>query len=40
MVNYMKIVDDIVDFLLKYLMKYKTKRKLQELRKRDPFIYR
>lgn len=35
----MKLIDKIVDFLLKHLMKYKTKRKLAELRKRDPFIY-
>jgi hypothetical protein len=36
----MKLLDKLVDFLLKYLMKYKTYRKLQELKKRDPFIYR
>ena len=35
----MKIIDKIVDFLLKKLKTYKTKRKLEELKKRDPFIY-
>jgi hypothetical protein len=35
----MKIIDKIVDILLKKLMAYKTKRKIEELRKRDPFIY-
>jgi len=35
----MKIIDKIVDVLLKKLMAYKTKRKLEELKKRDPFIY-
>jgi hypothetical protein len=35
----MKLLDKIVDVLLLYLTKYKTKRKLQELKKRDPFIY-
>lgn len=35
----MKIVDKIVDFLLEILIKYKTKRKMSEIRKRDPFIY-
>jgi hypothetical protein len=35
----MKIIDKLVDFLLKRLMAYKTKRKLQEIKKRDPFIY-
>jgi hypothetical protein len=34
-----KVLDTIVDFLLKKLMAYKTKRKLQEIKKRDPFIY-
>jgi hypothetical protein len=35
----LKIIDKIVDFLLKILMKYKNKRRLEDLRKRDPFIY-
>jgi len=35
----MKLLDKIVDILLKYLTRYKTKRKLEELKKRDPFIY-
>lgn len=36
---FMKILDKIVDILLKYLTMYKVKRKLKELKKRDPFIY-
>jgi hypothetical protein len=35
----MKLLDKTVDFLLKYLMRYKNKRRIKELRKRDPFIY-
>lgn len=35
----LSILDKIVDMLLTVLIKYKNKRKLSELRKRDPFIY-
>lgn len=35
----MKLIDKVVDVLLKYLTVYKTRRKLKELKKRDPFIY-
>ena len=35
----LKLLDKIVDWVIKLLMKYKNKRRLAELRKRDPFIY-
>lgn len=35
----MKILDKLVDFLLKHLTRYKNKRRLKEMRNRDPFIY-
>lgn len=35
----MKLLDKIVDWVIEKLMKYRTKRKLAEIRKRDPFIY-
>jgi ribosome-associated translation inhibitor RaiA len=35
----MKLLDKIVDVLIRYLVKYRNKRKLKELRDRDPFIY-
>ena len=35
----MKLLDKLVDILINYLMKYKTYRKIQVLKKRDPFIY-
>jgi hypothetical protein len=34
-----KIIDKLVDKIHKWTTNYKTKRKLEELRKRDPFIY-
>jgi hypothetical protein len=36
----LKILDKIVDWLLARLENYKFKRRLQEMKKRDPFIYR
>jgi hypothetical protein len=35
----MKLLDKIVDFIIEKLMSYRHKRKLKELRKKDPFIY-
>jgi hypothetical protein len=35
----MKLLDKIVDWLLTKLIRYKNKRKIDEIRKRDPFIY-
>lgn len=34
-----KVVDRFVDFIYKLTLRYKNKRKLEEMRKRDPFIY-
>ena len=34
-----KIVDKIVDWLLGKLQNYKMRKRLAEMRKRDPFIY-
>lgn len=35
----MKIIDKIVDVVFNLLVKYRQKRKIAELKKRDPFIY-
>ena len=35
-----KIVDKLVDWLYDKLNSYKMKRRLEELKKRDPFIYK
>jgi hypothetical protein len=36
----MKIIDKVVDVIFQLLVKYRQKRKIEELKKRDPFIYR
>jgi hypothetical protein len=35
----MKIIDTVLDWLIERLTNYKFKRRIKELRKRDPFIY-
>jgi len=35
----LKILDKIVDWMLDKLQNYKLKRRMEEIRKRDPFIY-
>jgi hypothetical protein len=35
----MKIIDKLVDIIYKLCLRYKNKRRVEELRKRDPFIY-
>jgi|APGre2960657373_1045057.scaffolds.fasta_scaffold01246_2 hypothetical protein len=35
----LKILDKIVDWMLEKLQNYKLKRRMEEIRKRDPFIY-
>lgn len=35
-----KIIDKLVDWLYDKLSAYKMKRRLDELKKRDPFIYK
>lgn len=35
----LNLTDKFVDWLLTILIKYKNKRKLSELKQRDPFIY-
>jgi len=35
----MKIIDKIVDWLIEKLYNYKLKRRMEDIRKKDPFIY-
>jgi hypothetical protein len=35
-----KLLDKLVDWAYEKLSAYKTKRRLEELKKRDPFIYK
>jgi len=35
----MKLLDKIVAWLVKKLINYQTRRKIQEIKKNDPFIY-
>lgn len=35
-----KIIDKLVDWAYEKLSAYKMKRRLEELKKRDPFIYK
>jgi len=36
---FLNLIDIIVDKMISLLVKYRNKRKMKELRKRDPFIY-
>jgi len=36
---FIKLLDKIIDKIYSWTLKYKTKRKIDELKKRDPFIY-
>jgi hypothetical protein len=35
----MRLIDKLVDIIYKLCLTYKNKRRIEELRKRDPFIY-
>lgn len=37
--NMRKILDRLVEMVYKWTVQYRNKRRLEELRKRDPFIY-